>query len=158
MIFLLFVWGVYYVVCRLIYGLIVWHRGPWEVEAGNQSRIRWQETDPPSSSTISSSSSSTFSSSSSEAQKPKTFRVAAFYAQFFSGRSARKHFLRHAKNARKYLSRHIKKMRNPFSDPFKTIQTLSQPSGPFRNGLDPFKTIRTFQNRPDPFKTVRTLS
>ena len=32
-----------------------------------------------------------------EAQKPKTFRIAAFYAQNFSGRSARIHFLRHIK-------------------------------------------------------------
>ena len=31
---LLFVWRLVW----LIYGLIVWHRGPWEVEAGNQSR------------------------------------------------------------------------------------------------------------------------
>ena len=46
---------------------------------------------------------------SSEAQKPKTFRIAAVYAQFFSGRSARIHFLRHIKKARNPLSRHIKK-------------------------------------------------
>ena len=32
-----------------------------------------------------------------EAQKPKTFRIASFYAQKFSGRSARIHFLRHIK-------------------------------------------------------------
>ena len=44
----------------------------------------------------------------SEAQKPKTFRIAAFYAQNFSGRSARIHFLQHVKKARNPLSRHIK--------------------------------------------------
>ena len=32
-----------------------------------------------------------------EAQKPKTFRIAAFYAQIFSGRSARIRFSRHIK-------------------------------------------------------------
>ena len=43
-----------------------------------------------------------------EAQKTKTFRIAAFYAQFFSGRSAWIHFSRHVKKARDPLSRHIK--------------------------------------------------
>ena len=43
-----------------------------------------------------------------EAQKPKTFRIASFYAQKFSGRSARIHFSRHVKKARNPLSRLIK--------------------------------------------------
>ena len=43
-----------------------------------------------------------------EAQKPKTFRIASFYAQKFSGRSARIHFSRHVKKARNPLSRHVK--------------------------------------------------
>ena len=51
----------------------------------------------------------------SEAQKPKTFRIAAFYAQFFSGRSARIHFSRHVKKARNPLSRHTNKARNHLS-------------------------------------------
>ena len=51
----------------------------------------------------------------SEAQKPKIFRIAAFYAQKFSGRSARIHFSRQFKKARNPLSRHIKKAHNPFA-------------------------------------------
>ena len=43
-----------------------------------------------------------------EAQKPKTFRIAAFYAQNFSGRSARIHFSRHIKK-RVVLSHDISK-------------------------------------------------
>ena len=43
-----------------------------------------------------------------EAQKPKTFRIAAFYAQIFSGRSARIHFSRHIKK-RVVLSHDISK-------------------------------------------------
>ena len=50
-----------------------------------------------------------------EAQKPKTFRIAAFYAQNFSGRSARIQFSRHIKKAGETLLRHIKKVRNPLS-------------------------------------------
>ena len=34
-----------------------------------------------------------------EAQKPKTFRIAAFYAQKFSGQSARIHFSRHMQSS-----------------------------------------------------------
>ena len=33
----------------------------------------------------------------SEAQKPKTFRIADFHAQFFSGQNERRHFSRHIK-------------------------------------------------------------
>ena len=43
-----------------------------------------------------------------EAQKPETFRIAAFYAQIFSGRSARIHFSRHIKK-RVVLSHDISK-------------------------------------------------
>ena len=43
-----------------------------------------------------------------EAQKPRTFRIAAFYAQKFSGRSARIHFSRHIKK-RVVLSHDISK-------------------------------------------------
>ena len=43
-----------------------------------------------------------------EAQKHKTFRIAAFYAQNFSGRSARIHFSRHIKK-RVVLSHDISK-------------------------------------------------
>ena len=43
---------------------------------------------------------------------PKTFRIAAVYAQNFSGWSARRHFSQHVKKARNPLSRHIKKRVN----------------------------------------------
>ena len=56
-----------------------------------------------------------------EAQKPKTFRIASFYAQKFSGRSARIHFSRHIKKARNFLLRHIKKARNPLSRHIKCV-------------------------------------
>ena len=72
-----------------------------------------------------------------EAQKPKTFRIAAFYAQKFSGRSARIQFSQHVKKARNPLSRHIKKVRNP--------------SGKFQNRPDSFKTIWTVLKRSGQF-------
>ena len=56
-----------------------------------------------------------------EAQKPKTFRIASFYAQKFSGRSARIHFSRHIKKARNFLLQHIKKARNPLSRHIKSV-------------------------------------
>ena len=47
-----------------------------------------------------------------EAEKPKTFRVATFYTQKLSGRSARNRFSQQAKKARFCLSRHCQRMRN----------------------------------------------
>ena len=48
-----------------------------------------------------------------EAQKPETFRIATFYAQKFSGRSAWILFSRHIKKECNSLSQHIKQVRNP---------------------------------------------
>ena len=47
-----------------------------------------------------------------EAQKPKTFRVATFYAQQLSGRSAQNRFSQKALKTRFCLSRHCQRMRN----------------------------------------------
>ena len=56
-----------------------------------------------------------------EAQKPKTFRIAAFYAQNFSGRSARIYFYRDTSKKRVILSRDIKKVRKRLSQHIKCV-------------------------------------
>ena len=76
-----------------------------------------------------------------EAQNPKFFRIAAFHAQKFSGRSARIHVSRHIKKrvnvSRTYLSLSTKNVNNyhscsvdrPYS--FKTVRTLLKQSEQF---------------------------
>ena len=82
-----------------------------------------------------------------EDQKPKTFRIAAFYAQNFSGRSARIHFLRNIKNVilshniskkRVTLSRDIKQARYPHS-----VQTVLKASGQYWNHPNRIETVWT---------------
>ena len=78
-----------------------------------------------------------------EAQKPKSFRIAAVYAQIFSGRSAGLHFSRHLKKARNPLSRHIKKTRNPSAQYIKPVQRVFKPSEQFLNCPYRFQTVWT---------------
>ena len=104
-----------------------------------------------------------------EAQKPKTFQIAAVYAQKNSGRSAWLHFSRHIKKARNLLSWHIKKARNLLWRHIKKGVILSRDilkkSGWIWNCLYSINPVRTvskpsgqFLNQPDSFKTVRTVS
>ena len=97
-----------------------------------------------------------------EAQKPKTFRMAAVYAQIFSGRSARRHFSKYVKKARNHLSWQINKcvilsrditiwmiLKLTYTvcncpDSYQTIRTVFKPSWQFSNWRsDSFQTVQT---------------
>ena len=111
----------------------------------------------------------------SEAQKPKTFRIAAFYAQKFSGRSAWLPFSRHIQQARNSLSRRTDNERKCLSrqyimhfdtscDSIETVQIVLKPSGQYWNCPYSIETVQTelkpsgqYWNRPDRIKTVRTV-
>ena len=112
---------------------------------------------------------------SAEAQKPKTFRIAAFYAQKYSGRSAWLPFSRHIQQARNSLSRRTDNERKCLSrqyimhfdtscDSIETVRIVLKPSGQYWNRPDRIETVRTVLklsgqnwNCPDRIKTVRTV-
>ena len=111
-----------------------------------------------------------------EAQKPKTFRIAAFYAQKYSGRSAWLPFSRHLQQARNSLSRRTDNERKCLSqqyimhfdtscDSIETVRIVLKPSGQYWNRLDSIETVRTvlkpsgqYWNCPDSIYTFQKQS
>ena len=91
-----------------------------------------------------------------EAEKPKTFRVATFYTQKLSGRSARNRFSRQAKKARFCLSQHCQRMRNEC--PLALIQySKGQSSGKIQTVLNSSRKLAVIWKNSDSFETIRKI-
>ena len=85
-----------------------------------------------------------------EAEKPKTFRVATFYTQKLSGRSARNRFSRQAKKARFCLSRHCQRMHNecPWATPRPPTESQQILPNRAKNGVCVLNEFKNGPKRP----------